>query len=64
MRVNGVDVTDLKLEDLRGAVAVVPQDTALNYESIMQNIRCACLNCDESALGTICTVWPKQCQVE
>ncbi|KAG2482405.1 hypothetical protein HYH03_018666 [Edaphochlamys debaryana] len=36
---NGVDVRRLKLADLRSAIAVVPQDTALNYESIKENIR-------------------------
>jgi ABC-type dipeptide/oligopeptide/nickel transport system ATPase component len=39
VRINGVDVRELRLSDLRGAVAVVPQDTALNYDSIMENIR-------------------------
>ncbi|GFR51366.1 hypothetical protein Agub_g13791, partial [Astrephomene gubernaculifera] len=37
--VNGVDVRELRLEELRGAIAVVPQDTVLNYDSILENIR-------------------------
>ncbi|GFH09188.1 uncharacterized protein HaLaN_04288, partial [Haematococcus lacustris] len=36
---NGVNAKDLKLESLRGAVAVVPQDTMLFNDTIMQNIR-------------------------
>ncbi|GFH11909.1 ABC family transporter: mitochondrial ATM1-like protein, partial [Haematococcus lacustris] len=36
---NGVNAKDLRLESLRGAVAVVPQDTMLFNDTIMQNIR-------------------------
>eukprot|EP00879_Flechtneria_rotunda_P004177 GHRR01004425.1.p1 GENE.GHRR01004425.1~~GHRR01004425.1.p1 ORF type:complete len:675 (+),score=250.27 GHRR01004425.1:972-2996(+) len=37
--VNGVDVRDLQRASLRTAVAVVPQDTVLFNDSILQNIR-------------------------
>ena len=37
--VNGVDVRDLTRESLRKAVAVVPQDTVLFNDTILQNIR-------------------------
>ncbi|KAF5840263.1 hypothetical protein DUNSADRAFT_17366 [Dunaliella salina] len=36
---NGVDVRDLKLESLRKAVAVVPQEAVLLNDTIMSNIR-------------------------
>ena len=39
VRLNGQDVRDLQLDSLRGAVAVVPQDTVLFNDTIMQNIR-------------------------
>lgn len=39
VRVNGVDVKDLQTTDLRSAVAVVPQDTVLFNDTILQNIR-------------------------
>ncbi|GIL88785.1 hypothetical protein Vretimale_19621 [Volvox reticuliferus] len=37
--INGVDVRQLRLADLRSAIAVVPQDTALYYDTIRENIR-------------------------
>ncbi|KAF8062057.1 ATM1 [Scenedesmus sp. PABB004] len=39
VRVNGVDVRDLQTASLRSAVAVVPQDTVLFNDTILQNIR-------------------------
>lgn len=38
---NGCEMRDLTLDSLRAAVAVVPQDTVLFNDSIMENIRCA-----------------------
>lgn len=40
VKVNGVDVRELTTESLRAAVAVVPQDTVLFNDTILQNIRC------------------------
>jgi ABC-type multidrug transport system fused ATPase/permease subunit len=40
VKVNGVDVRDLATDQLRAAVAVVPQDTVLFNDTILQNIRC------------------------
>ncbi|GLI64414.1 hypothetical protein VaNZ11_007620 [Volvox africanus] len=37
--INGIDVRQLRLADLRSAIAVVPQDTALYYDTIRENIR-------------------------
>jgi ATP-binding cassette subfamily B protein len=39
VKVNGVYVKDLTTESLRAAVAVVPQDTVLFNDTILQNIR-------------------------
>lgn len=39
VKVNGVDVRDLTTDSLRSAVAVVPQDTVLFNDTILQNIR-------------------------
>lgn len=39
VKVNGVDVRDLTTDSLRAAVAVVPQDTVLFNDTILQNIR-------------------------
>jgi hypothetical protein len=36
---DGIDVRDLKQSSLRGAVAVVPQDTVLFADTILRNIR-------------------------
>lgn len=46
--VNGVDVRELRSASLRSAIAVVPQDTVLFNDTVLQNIRCAlrrCLHC-------------------
>jgi ABC-type multidrug transport system fused ATPase/permease subunit len=37
--VNGQDIKDVTLDSLRQAVAVVPQDCALQHDSILENIR-------------------------
>lgn len=37
--INGVDVRELKLQSLRNAIAVVPQDTVLFNDSVLQNVR-------------------------
>lgn len=37
--INGVDVRDVKQDKLRAAVAVVPQDTVLFNDTILENIR-------------------------
>lgn len=55
VKVNGVDVRDLATDQLRSAVAVVPQDTVLFNDTILQNIRCdsvrvACLACSVHGL--------------
>lgn len=39
VKVNGVDVKDVQTAGLRQAVAVVPQDTVLFNDTILQNIR-------------------------
>jgi ATP-binding cassette subfamily B protein len=39
IRINGLDITDLKQESLRQAIAVVPQDISLFHRSILENIR-------------------------
>jgi ABC-type multidrug transport system fused ATPase/permease subunit len=39
VKVNGVDVRDLTTESLRASIAVVPQDTVLFNDTILQNIR-------------------------
>lgn len=39
VEVNGVDIKDLTRDSLRAAVAVVPQDTVLFNDTILQNIR-------------------------
>jgi ATP-binding cassette subfamily B protein len=39
VKVNGVNVKDLTTDSLRAAVAVVPQDTVLFNDTILQNIR-------------------------
>jgi ABC-type multidrug transport system fused ATPase/permease subunit len=39
LQVNGVDVRDLQTASLRSSVAVVPQDTVLFNDTILQNIR-------------------------
>ena len=38
-QVNGVPIRDLRRDSLRSAVAVVPQDTVLFNDTILQNIR-------------------------
>jgi hypothetical protein len=38
--VDGIDVRDLAVGELRSAVAVVPQDTVLLNDTIRNNIRC------------------------
>jgi hypothetical protein len=43
LQVNGVDVRDLQTASVRSSVAVVPQDTVLFNDTILQNIRCAIL---------------------
>lgn len=43
VKVNGVDVRELTTDSLRSAVAVVPQDTVLFNDTILQNIRCVLL---------------------
>jgi len=39
LRVNGVDVRDLKQASLRAAIGIVPQDTVLFNDTILYNIR-------------------------
>lgn len=39
VKLNGQDVRELQLDSLRQSIAVVPQDTVLFNETIMQNIR-------------------------
>ncbi len=39
IRVNGLDIRDLKQDSLRAAIAIVPQDTVLFNENILYNIR-------------------------
>ena len=39
IRLGGIDVRELQQASLRGAVAVVPQDTVLFADSILRNIR-------------------------
>jgi ATP-binding cassette subfamily B protein len=41
VRIDGIDVRDLRLESLRGAVGVVAQDPHLFHESIGENLRYA-----------------------
>lgn len=55
VKVNGVDVRNLATDQLRAAVAVVPQDTVLFNDTILQNIRCGlvgwvCLACSAHGL--------------
>jgi ATP-binding cassette subfamily B protein len=39
VRLDGVDVADLSSSDLRGAIALVPQDTVIFSASVLDNIR-------------------------
>jgi ABC-type transport system involved in Fe-S cluster assembly fused permease/ATPase subunit len=39
VRLNGQDIRDLQLDSLRQSIAVVPQDTVLFNDTILQNIR-------------------------
>jgi len=39
VKVGGVDVRDLRRSSLRGATAVVPQETVLLNDSLLQNVR-------------------------
>jgi ATP-binding cassette subfamily B protein len=39
VRVNGIDIRDLKQTSLRGAIAIVPQDTVLFNDTIYYNIQ-------------------------
>ena len=39
VRINGVDIRDLRQSSLRGAIAIVPQDTVLFNDTIYYNIR-------------------------
>jgi len=48
--VDGVDVRDLKLEDLRAAIAYVPQSTFLFSQPLHRNVRMAHLELDDEAL--------------
>src|SRR4029450_9676229 len=41
VRVDGVDVRDLQLESLRGAIGLVAQDPHLFHDSILANLRYA-----------------------
>ncbi|HSQ03023.1 MAG TPA: ABC transporter ATP-binding protein/permease, partial [Burkholderiales bacterium] len=39
IRINGLDIRDLKQSSLRGAIAIVPQDTVLFNDTVYYNIR-------------------------
>jgi ATP-binding cassette subfamily B protein len=39
IRIDGVDISTVDLEDLRGAIALVPQDAALFADTVAENIR-------------------------
>lgn len=54
VRINGVDVRDIKTDSLRSAVAVVPQDTVLFNDTILQNIRCAGCVWERWAVLSLC----------
>jgi ATP-binding cassette subfamily C protein CydCD len=54
IRIGGVDVKDLRLDDLRRLIAVVAQDTYLFYGSIADNLRIAKPDATDAELAASC----------
>jgi len=50
IRIDGVDLKQLALPELRGAIALVPQDTVIFGASARDNIRFGCVDADEDAV--------------
>jgi ATP-binding cassette subfamily B protein len=48
VRIDGVDLREVKLSALRGAISLVPQEVALFNDSLLANIRFGCPGADEA----------------
>ncbi|KAJ1625045.1 P-loop containing nucleoside triphosphate hydrolase protein, partial [Pavlovales sp. CCMP2436] len=53
IRIDGHDVRDLSLEQLRGAIAMIPQDPVLFSGTVRSNLDPLCVLGDEALLGVL-----------
>ena len=54
IRINGIDIRDLKLEELRTAIGVVTQDSHMFHESIRENLKYAKPNATDEEILSAC----------
>ena len=54
IRINGIDIRDLKLEELRTAIGVVTQDSHMFHESIRDNLKYAKPNATDEEILSAC----------
>ena len=54
IRINGIDIRDLKLEELRTAIGVVTQDSHMFHESIRDNLKYAKPNATDGEILSAC----------